>query len=278
MDLNTRILPATTRRALDYLADQEAIGQFYLIGGTALALHLGHRISEDLDWATTRATLPPNAIDSLAGGQPDAGIFPAKPLPNFSMEQEFEDTGLDPYEVHRDYEMAGAKISFHAYGDSHGRAALEGASPSSYGKAHIVDPETIYALKILALTSRITSRDLVDLYVLNQELDRGMTDLFDTLERLKPGYPPETLARKLYETPIPSHDPGFLALGHWEGASIDSIRTSLHNQVREWRREEASEFRCQAQPSPDDLQRWREPRKEEEPTEDDQPPTGPSPS
>ncbi|HEX6384491.1 MAG TPA: nucleotidyl transferase AbiEii/AbiGii toxin family protein [Anaerolineae bacterium] len=37
-------------RALEYLRQQAVIDEFYLAGGTALALQIGHRVSTDLDW------------------------------------------------------------------------------------------------------------------------------------------------------------------------------------------------------------------------------------
>ena len=38
------------RQSLVLLRDQAFIQDFYLAGGTALALQIGHRISTDLDW------------------------------------------------------------------------------------------------------------------------------------------------------------------------------------------------------------------------------------
>lgn len=45
-------LPADTRRLLERLEQLPAVAPFYLAGGSAVALHLGHRISVDLDFFT----------------------------------------------------------------------------------------------------------------------------------------------------------------------------------------------------------------------------------
>ncbi len=50
------ITPAC-RAALDVLRKQAFLRKFYLAGGTALALQLGHRISKDLDWFSPTAQL-----------------------------------------------------------------------------------------------------------------------------------------------------------------------------------------------------------------------------
>lgn len=45
------------QKALDFLREQEFVRHFYLAGGTALALQIGHRISTDLDWFTSERPL-----------------------------------------------------------------------------------------------------------------------------------------------------------------------------------------------------------------------------
>ncbi|MBD3375390.1 hypothetical protein GF406_10170 [candidate division KSB1 bacterium] len=46
------VLPPEQRKLLHRLAEQQWIRPFYLVGGTALALHLGHRQSIDFDFFT----------------------------------------------------------------------------------------------------------------------------------------------------------------------------------------------------------------------------------
>jgi hypothetical protein len=58
------ILPAGTATVATALAQWPAMSQFYLAGGTALALHLGHRQSRDLDFFTRD---PLGTLPSLAG-------------------------------------------------------------------------------------------------------------------------------------------------------------------------------------------------------------------
>ena len=46
----TNTLPASTAQLLEKLKGAEFLQDFYLSGGTALSLQLGHRESEDLDF------------------------------------------------------------------------------------------------------------------------------------------------------------------------------------------------------------------------------------
>lgn len=71
MSFHLGILPESQQKALRLLAPEAEARGFYLGGGTAVALHLGHRRSVDLDWFR-RDSLP----DPLALAQElrDAGL------------------------------------------------------------------------------------------------------------------------------------------------------------------------------------------------------------
>ena len=56
--MDTSKLAPETRRVWEFLSAQPALGGFILIGGTALTMHIGHRISEDLDFITVAHKLP----------------------------------------------------------------------------------------------------------------------------------------------------------------------------------------------------------------------------
>ena len=53
-----QVLSPRTRKNLALVARTPLAGQFYLAGGTAVALHLGHRMSYDLDFFTPQSEFP----------------------------------------------------------------------------------------------------------------------------------------------------------------------------------------------------------------------------
>ncbi len=59
-------LPANTHRALEALNELPGLSAFYLAGGTALALQIGHRVSEDLDFFSSSNPLDFGARGALA--------------------------------------------------------------------------------------------------------------------------------------------------------------------------------------------------------------------
>jgi predicted nucleotidyltransferase component of viral defense system len=111
---------------------------FYLAGGTAVALYLGHRVSVDLDF------FGPNPFDSsqLAANLADLG--------QFSLDRLANDTLLG--------ELQGVKISFFRY-----RYPLIGEPTTALG-ARIASLQDLAAMKLDAISRRGTRRDFVDLY------------------------------------------------------------------------------------------------------------------
>ncbi len=61
----SEVMPPSTASLFHVLSVEPEISDFYLIGGTALALHIGHRLSEDLDFITKAPTLPRERIDRV---------------------------------------------------------------------------------------------------------------------------------------------------------------------------------------------------------------------
>ena len=59
------ILPAEQKKVLQLLSSQKWLNPFYLVGGTALALQLGHRQSDDFDFFSVKNIDNKNIISSL---------------------------------------------------------------------------------------------------------------------------------------------------------------------------------------------------------------------
>jgi hypothetical protein len=135
-------LPKGTRRNLALLAKAGLTAPFYLAGGTAAALHLGHRISVDLDF------FGPEPFDSaqLAAQLSDLG--------KFRLERLAEDTLLG--------ELRGIRISFFRY-----RYPLI-AEPVSVLGITVASLEDLAAMKLDAISRRGTRRDFIDLYFIAQ--------------------------------------------------------------------------------------------------------------
>lgn len=155
-------LPHETLQALDLLASQKWLnqGDWYLAGGTALALYAGHRQSIDLDFFSPR------------------GTFSTGPLLNHFKDTDWKTDVAERGTVYgRLYE---AKVSFIAY-----PFFKRGEVPQRYGNVSVLTPADIAVMKIIAVSQRGRKRDFVDLfwYVKNAE------SLIAVIKKLPRQYP-----------------------------------------------------------------------------------------
>jgi predicted nucleotidyltransferase component of viral defense system len=73
--LHWEAITPTCHAALDVLRRQTFLRKFYLAGGTALALQLGHRISKDLDWFSPTTQLKKAERDKIRHALDRTGKF-----------------------------------------------------------------------------------------------------------------------------------------------------------------------------------------------------------
>jgi len=124
---------------LETLERQGVLTGFYLAGGTALALHLGHRRSLDLDFFTSERFKEDALLQRLDG---------------FSL------AARDPQTLHG--EIGGTKVRFLGY-------EHPGMFPQApFLGVAVADPRDIASMKISAITSRGARRDFIDLYAAAQ--------------------------------------------------------------------------------------------------------------
>lgn len=89
---------------------------FTLIGGTAIALNIGHRLSNDLDFAYFGDKLPIDDIDSLVAELKSQGLFvrmisAPDQISTFKIR-----TGKKLLDYARDYMFGNTKVTFFAMG------------------------------------------------------------------------------------------------------------------------------------------------------------------
>ncbi len=136
------ILPPETKKAIDFLSAQEWFGKtdWYLAGGTALALQVGHRKSVDLDFFIKHSRFD-----------------------NMDLLDRLSSSGVLETSVNKDNtvfaKLFGAKISFIAY-----PFFISKQNFINYGAVKILQPTDIAVMKIIAISQRGRKRDFFDLY------------------------------------------------------------------------------------------------------------------
>jgi len=135
-----RVLFGKTKNILALLAKSHLLGDAYLAGGTACALHLGHRISYDLDFFTLKKfkVLPlTKELEKIEG---------------FKLERTAWGTILGKFN----------KIRFSLFYYSYPLLY----PPKNFKGIKVADLKDIAAMKIVAISERGTKRDFIDLYTI----------------------------------------------------------------------------------------------------------------
>ncbi len=150
----TKTLLPDTLRAFKLTAEIDIVKNSYLAGGTALALHLGHRISVDLDFFTLEEFDEKVALQNL------------KKLP------EFKEDGTAWRTIWGTIGNTKFSLFYYQYPLIKKTVLFEGIQ--------IISKEDIAAMKIHALEDRGTKRDFVDLYFLAKEFSlEQMLEFYD---------------------------------------------------------------------------------------------------
>ena len=136
----TQTISDKAKRVLGKIARTEIAGGFYLAGGTALAIQLGHRTSIDLDWFSAESF----SNDGIKKTLSEIG--------------EFELVGEEKGTIHGN--LDGVKISFLHYGYKVLYLLVD------YEGIKLADERDIAAMKIDAVSSRGSKKDFVDIYFL----------------------------------------------------------------------------------------------------------------
>jgi Nucleotidyl transferase AbiEii toxin, Type IV TA system len=156
------VISDATELALRSLRDAGLLDRFYLAGGTGLALEIGHRRSEDLDFFAQELF--------------DENIL----LQQIEQAEQLAMVEKAPHTVHAT--LRDTKVSFLGY-----QYPLLFPLRSFQGVS-VADPRDIACMKISAIASRGTMRDFVDLYVMAQAY--GLPELLQLFDRkyAKTGY------------------------------------------------------------------------------------------
>ncbi len=147
------VLNANTKQVFEKLAQLELIKEFTFIGGTALALQLEHRISEDLDFCLW-AENPRQVL---------VGINEKKILE--SLTKEFDSVTIK-YTAPNQIDLVVDEVKVTFFADNENKKPIGKYIPYK-GQITLPDPITIAAMKIGAMFDRIKFRDYYDLYAIS---------------------------------------------------------------------------------------------------------------
>ncbi len=146
--MHIEILSDPQRRALASLDNPLAGTDFYLAGGTALSLQVGHRRSVDFDWFIARFEEPEALFQRLKSFKIDFQVQ------SVSLETAYLTIeGVQISFIGYDYPMLGKKVSLPGFG------------------IQMASIDDIACMKLSAIASRGSRKDFVDLHYLIRNFD-----------------------------------------------------------------------------------------------------------
>lgn len=153
--MHSEVVSQQTKRVLEKVGQSELAPHFYLAGGTALALQIGHRQSIDLDWFSGHDFSNAQIKNSLSG----LGVF------ELTNEAEGTIEGV----------MDQVRVSFFRYRYDLLFPLL------GFEKIKLADERDIAAMKIDAISSRGSKKDFIDLYFLLEKY--SLKELIEFFEK-----------------------------------------------------------------------------------------------
>ena len=206
MKSHINLLPKPTRELWLKLREEPLLQGAILIGGTALTLRIGHRQSEDLDFAFLSEKLPTAGISLLLKKFPDWTRND-----NLANYDEFLIAGQSLHDYQQDFISGeGVKITFLAEDKSAWpllfQESAAGANP------RIATTKEIFSLKCLVCARRSKSRDWYDLYTLFTDHGFEIPDMIAAFQKANRTTDMDLALRRLCSGITSPDDEGYEAL------------------------------------------------------------------
>ena len=190
MKIDLDHIPSATSGLLQKLSREPYMKRFSLVGGTALALQLGHRQSEDLDFVSDGEKIDASGIRR----------FIARRFPDYRLIREEKGYQLD-------FLIEKVKVTFFSTG-----AVLIPfpvvEQTIEYGTINIALVPVIASLKMATISQRCTIRDYYDLYYIAKNV-MTLAEIYKNTKALIPNLAPITYSETIiYTADIPENGLG----------------------------------------------------------------------
>jgi len=194
------------------IAGEALLERFLLVGGTALSVYLKHRLSEDLDFATTEKILPREAISDFLNQLSEDGCVIEDILP-MAERQYVENEGCDIDDYHQNWSVDGVKLTFFTLSMENGREKLAEDPGEEWSKnLRLASLETLFITKALVLADRHVMRDNFDVHALLQCDEFSYADVVEAFKAYRPYTDLKIPFNRLRSSDYALTDPGLSGL------------------------------------------------------------------
>jgi Nucleotidyl transferase AbiEii toxin, Type IV TA system len=240
-------LAAKTRPVYELLAQQPALENFVLITGTALALQMGHRLSEDLDFWLPAERMSPYAIDRMMNELKARGHSIVFATPSASISAFRINSGQDLRWFAQDWVIDGVKVQLFCPQDvafDYFRSYPRLKKEETQTQFEIATLDAIFAMKSYTISRRTRSRDIIDLWHFMQR-GKTLADMLRVARLASPSVSDEHAKAVLCgEVPLDAQDEGFELLA--PGLSLQQVYADFAQAVDALEMQRAKEVAAQA--------------------------------
>lgn len=225
-------LAATTRPVYELMAQQSALENFVLVGGTAMALQMGHRLSEDLDFWLPAERISPYGVDRMMNELKAQGhnvVFATRPA---STSHFRINSGEDLRWYAQDWVIDGVKVQLFCPQDvayEHFRTYPRLSAKNTGASFDIATLDAIFAMKSYAIHRRTRSRDIIDLWHFVAQ-GKTLADILRVARLASPSVSDEHAKAVLSGSmPLDAQDEGFALLA--PGLTLKRVYTDFAKAV-----------------------------------------------
>lgn len=242
--MHPEVLRPETLTLARTLGTAEELQGLTLMGGTALAMQIGHRVSLDLDFACFEEPLPSQAIEQCMARLKEQGhtvqlITSSHQISTFKI-----NTGRNLLDLVRDYVVDGVKVTFFVHGRNEPQRDFYRQTATVTDETTgltLLGLEGLRVAKTLVLADRVRSRDLYDLHILMRDHGYSLDELFDTVRRLGTVDDPEYYKAVLRgEIPLDDDDEGLEPVQ--PDAGINAVHAFFNELLDDWETRRARDF------------------------------------
>ncbi len=248
-------LPPDTEGVFRLFAAQPGLEDYVLIGGTAMALQMRHRLSEDLDFWLPKGRLSDREIRPVLDAAEHAGFPVHFTTPQHQVTRFRINTGERLEAYARDYSVGGIKVQFFApKGEARAydgfKAFLDAAEPVAIKDAagrelatsfRVMPSNGLFAMKAYTIQRRHRSRDVLDLWHFLKG-GRTIADIIDAgTAASSTASPGRAIAVLRGEIEVDENDEGFRSLA--PEVTIERVRMDFQAWTDEYEQARARAFK-----------------------------------
>lgn len=232
------MLPPATSSLWGRLRSEPLLGGWCLIGGTALALQIAHRLSEDLDFAWPGGSkLPLPKIAALIAALEAEG-WKVQRDDDPTAYEEFLNAGMSLHDHQQNFLVSGRAGAVRINLFSPDRLLAKVLPSVNSPRVLLPELPVLFRTKVVATLQRSASRDWLDLYILMTRHGFSMDDFVAVIDEIGAANELDLVFQKLCDARLRPGDPEYHMLVP-TAPDLAELASFFRQEIRQWKQRRA---------------------------------------